>query len=72
MGRDGAVPAAGRVQGAGAESPAHSAPAEAADRVEIFSWFEIGIVQSSADESRASAGHLLGCTFVRKVGNISL
>ena len=38
VGRDGAVPAAGRVQGAGAESPAHSAPAEAADRVESFSW----------------------------------
>ena len=118
VGRDGAVPAAGRVQGAGAENPAHSAPAEAADRVESFSWprgphlcdtpggrgsqkwlrgplpggrgtasgtssvataarraearrcwrwwFEVGIVQSSADESRASAGHLLGCTFVSK------
>ena len=38
VGRDGAVPAAGRVQGAGAENPAHSAPAEAADRVESFSW----------------------------------
>ena len=35
VGRDGAVPAAGRVQGAGAENPAHSAPAEAADEVGI-------------------------------------
>ena len=36
-------------------------------------WFEVGIVESKGDESRASAGrgcHL--CAFVHKMGNISL
>ena len=64
VGRDGAVPAAGRVQGAGAENPAHSAPAEAADP-------GAGGLRSASSRVRSSSRELQlaeGATFVWQMG----